>query len=175
LPHAEGAGHDQVTHLIIGQIVAPRGIRGELKVRIETQDPNRFFDLETVYLGEEMVPFGVQRARLFKKQALLQLDGIDDRNTAELWRGAFVYVDIEQAIVLEEGEYYTFEIEGLAVTTDEGEDLGEVTDVITTGANDVYVVRGPSGEILLPAIADVILDIDLENGHMLVHVPEGLR
>ena len=161
-------------YLVIGRIVAPRGIRGELKVEIESQYPERFYDLTEVYLGPELVRFAVRRARLFKGQALLQLEGIEDRTTAETWRWAYVYVHIDDAIPLEEGEYFYHEIEGLTVFDERGQTLGIVEEVLATGANEVYVVRGPGGELLLPAIRDVILAIDLEAGTMVVRVPEGL-
>jgi 16S rRNA processing protein RimM len=170
-----GADADSVAFLAIGRIVAPRGVRGELRVAIETQEPERFTTLTQVYLGEGHQPFVVQRGMLFKGQALLRLEGISDRNAAEAWRGAYVYVPIADALPLEEDEYYYFEVEGLRVSTTEGEELGEVVEVLATRANDVYVVHGPAGEILIPAIKQVVVAIDLEAGTMLVTLPPGLR
>ena len=165
----------EVLFLAIGKIVAPRGIRGELKVNSETEEPARCYDLEEVYLGEEHVRFVVRRVRLHKNQALLQLEGIEDRDEAELWRDAYVYVHIKDALPLREGEYYYHQIEGLDVLSEEGVLLGKVTEIIATGANDVYVIEGAEGELLLPAIKDVILEVDLDRGVMIVRVPEGLR
>lgn len=164
----------QVEYLVIGQIVAPRGVHGELKVRIETEDPERFYDLQRVYLGEEHRPFEVTRARLFKGQALLRLEGVDDRDAAEVWRGSYVQVHIEDALPLREDEYYHYQLQGLAVVSVGGETLGHVSDIIATGANDVYIVRGERGEILIPAIRDVVLSIDLDSNTMIVRLPEGL-
>jgi 16S rRNA processing protein RimM len=164
-----------VTHLVIGQIVAPRGLRGELKVRAETEDPERFLRLREVFIGEQFTRFEVRSARLAKNQVLLQLSGIEDRDAAERWRGAYVWVPIEDALPLAEGEYYYHQIEGLAVVTVDGEALGRVARILTTGANDVYVVSGDKGELLLPAISDVIARVDLGAGTLVVRVPEGLR
>ena len=160
---------------MIGQIVGPRGVRGELKVRVESDDPTRFLHLREVLLGEGLRPFRVQAARLHKNMALLTLESVVDREAAEAWRGAYVYVHIDNALPLSEDEYYFHQLEGLAVATCEGEPLGHVQEVLTTGANDVYVVRGEGGEILLPAIKETILRIDLDKGVMIVRVPDGLR
>jgi len=172
---ASSAETGQLTHLVIGRVVAPRGLGGELKVAIETDQPDRFLQLRKVYLGDGLACFKVQRARLHRGQALLQLQGIADRNAAEAWRGAHVSVSMQDALPLEEGEYYCHQIEGLDAVTTEGERLGRVTGVLATGANDVYVVRGDQGELLLPAVKDVIVRVDLEAGMLVVRLPEGLR
>lgn len=173
-----GRAHSQIkgqfTHLVIGRVVAPRGLRGELKIAIETDDPERFGLLGEVYLGDGLVRFEVKRARLHGGQALLQLGGIESRTAAEQWRNAYVYVPLEEALPLSEGEYYYHQIEGLTVITVGGEVLGRVTEVLPTGANEVYVVQGDEGEILLPALKDVIIRIDLDAGTMVVRLPNGL-
>lgn len=161
-------------YLAIGEIVAPRGVLGELRVQIISDEPNRFLALTHVYLGPEHTEFSVRRSRVHKGQALLQLFGVDDRDAAEAWRGATVYVSLDEAVPLEEGEFYHYQVLGLDVVTDAGESLGRLREILPTGANDVYVVRGKRGEILLPAIKDVVLEIDLQAGVMRVHLPEGL-
>ncbi|NLT74813.1 MAG: 16S rRNA processing protein RimM [Chloroflexi bacterium] len=161
-------------YLVVGQIVAPRGLRGELKVRVETENPDRFEDLDHLYVGPERRRYTLRGARQMKGFALLLLDGVADRDAAEQLRGLFLYVDQGNALPLGEGEYYQHQIEGLEVFREDGQRLGEVTGVLETGANDVYVVHGPAGEILLPAIRDVISAIDLEAGTMTVRIPEGL-
>jgi len=161
-------------HLVIGQVVGTRGLRGELKIRVETQDPERFHLLDTVYLGDEFAPFQVQHVRLHRNQVLLQLHGIEDIETAEDWRDAWVYIHVNDAIPLEEGEYYFYQLRGLAVINEEGEPLGTLVEILPTGANDVYVIKGNRGELLLPAIKDTILDVDLENRTMTVRIPDGL-
>lgn len=175
-PVRKAASQDEPpSYLAIGKIVAPRGVRGELRVHVETEIPERFQVLEQVYVGPEHVCLAVRRARLFKGQALLQLEGIDDRDAAEAWRNAYVYVPMEEALPTGDDEYYHHEIMGLSVVTEDGKTLGRVAEILATGANDVYVIRGPRGEVLLPAIQDVILDIDLDGQTITVRVPPGIE
>lgn len=162
-------------YLVIGQVVGVRGLSGELKVRIESDDPERFYALEWAYLGDERRRMRVESVRLFKGAALVRLEGVSDRTAAEAYRGQYMRVAAEDALPLEEGEYYVHQIEGLQVRSDLGEELGHVHEVLVTGANDVYVVRGAHGELLLPAIKEVILGVDLEQGVLTVHLLEGLR
>ncbi len=175
---SEGAGaadrHD-VRFLAIGRVVAPRGVRGELKVAIETDTPERFLRTSRVFMGEDHKVYTVRTARLHQGNALLRLAGIETRDDAEAWRNAYVYVSLEDAVPLDDGEYYHHQIEGLRVRTTEGEDLGRVTEVLQTGANDVWVVRGRGGEVLIPALKDVIVGVDLDAGAVTVALPEGLR
>ncbi len=171
--HSPGAAAT-VPFLIIGRIVAPHGVRGELRVSIETDDPSRFLALDRVYLGDKHVLHRVLGARLHKGQALLRLDGVHDRDEAETLRGVLVHVSAEDALPLGQDEYYQHQILGLDVVTESGEHVGRVREILLTGANDVYVVRGHRGEVLLPAIRETILRVDLENSQMIVRVPEEL-
>jgi 16S rRNA processing protein RimM len=116
----------------------------------------------------------VVSARRHLQYLILRLEGVEDRSTADLLRERYVMVPLEDAVPLEEGEFYLFQAIGLAVSTAEQEHLGEIVDVLETGANDVYVVQGPRGEILIPAIADCILDIDIEARTMTVQLMDGL-
>jgi 16S rRNA processing protein RimM len=162
-------------YLAVGRILRPWGVRGELKVEILTEDPARFERLETVYVGLEFVPYRLERARLHRGAVLLKLAGCDDRNAAEALRGLLIQVAMADALPLEEGEYWIHQIIGLEVWTSAGDLLGTVQEVLETGANDVYIVRGRSGrEVLIPALKSVVLDIDLVAGRMLVELPEGL-
>ncbi len=167
--------------MAIGQVVGVHGVRGEVKVEILTEDPHRFGRLQRVFVGpdgQEPAPWPLEGYRLHQGRALLKLQGCDDRNRAETLRGFLVQVPLEEAIRLEEGEYYEHQILGLEVWTGTGEFLGQVVDILYTGANDVYVVRGsgPAGdELLLPAIADVIREVDLEAGRLVVELLDGLR
>ena len=164
-----------LAYLAVGQIMAPRGLAGELKVRIEVNTEKRFLLYKQVYLGEERSPYAVSRARIHRGQGLLQLEGIADRGAAEALRDAWVYVHIDDSLPLEEDQYFIHDILGLQAVTVEGEELGRIREVLQTGANDVYVVLGPEGEILLPAIAEVITAIDLAAGTMRVKLLDGLR
>ncbi len=162
-------------YVTVGRILAPHGIRGEVKVEIMTDFPERFTKRPLLYLGKEARPVQVDSARFFKRFVLLKLDGYPDRSSVEGLRGELLQVPVEETVPLEEGEYYLYQMLGLRVVTDEGRELGEITEVIETGANDVYVVRGESGEILLPDTDEVILDVDMEEGKVTVHLIPGLE
>lgn len=161
-------------YLVIGRIARPWGIQGEVKVEIITDFPDRFSLLRKVYLGPEAVPFALKSSRLHKGAALLKLEGCHDRAAVEKLRGQLVQIPIEEAVPLEQDEYYEHQIVGLAVWTTEGEHLGAVDEVISTGSNDVYVVRGKEREVLIPAIEDVVLEINLAQGRLVVELMEGL-
>ena len=169
-------------YLVIGRVARPWGVRGEVKVEIITDFPDRFSRLRKVYLGPQAMPFTVEGFRLHKGMALLKLKGCHDRTAIERLRGQLVQIPIEEAVPLEQDEYYEHQIVGLAVWTTGGEHLGTVDEVIPTGSNDVYVVRGQAcpedsrrgREILIPAIEDVVLEIDLAEGRMVVELMEGL-
>ena len=166
--------------LVIGKVIGVHGVGGELKVQIISEDPHRFGRLERVYAGledSEPVPWLLERFRLHKGHALLKFAHCSDRNTAGTFRGYLLHVPLKEAIPLEEGDYYEYQILDLDVWTVSGEHLGKVVEIIDTGANDVYVVRGAypgQPEILLPAIESVVLEVDLESGRMVVELPEGL-
>ncbi len=166
--------------LVIGQVVGAHGVLGELKVQILTEDARRFGLLEQVYVGledEEPVAWSLEGYRLHTGRALLKLKGCDDRTAAAAMRGYLVQVPREEAIPLEEGEYFEHQILGLEVWTSAGELLGEVVDILYTAANEVYVVQGPNlgrRELLIPAIEDVVLEVDLEAGRLVVELLEGL-
>jgi 16S rRNA processing protein RimM len=143
-------------------------------VEIMTDFPDRFALLRKVYLGPRAVPFALEGFRLHKGSALLKLEGCHDRATVEKLRGQLVQIPIEEAMPLEQDEYYEHQIVGLAVWTAEGERLGTVDEIISTGSNDVYVVRGEERDILIPAIEDVVLEINLAKGRLMVELMEGL-
>jgi 16S rRNA processing protein RimM len=141
-----------------------------------TDFPERFDTIKVVYLGGALKAerWQVTATRWHKDRVLLTLQGCEDRTSAERLRGLLVQIPIEEAMPLPEDEYYPHELIGLDVVTVEGEELGRISEVLFTNANDVYVVIGPRGQILLPAIADVIDRIDLDAGQMLVTLMEGL-
>lgn len=161
--------------LVIGEITKPHGVRGEMRVMPLTDRPERFTWLQEIYLGENgETPVPVAMARLHQNFVLLKLKGYETRDAAESLRGTKLFIPADQAIPLEEGEYYLYELIGMDVLTDAGEHLGEVTDVIETGANNVFVVEGAEQELLIPDIPDVILDIDFEDGRITVQPLPGL-
>lgn len=166
-------------YLAIGRIIAPHGIRGEVKVEALTDFPERFKAGSNAFLGtgtEDPVARSVKisAARPHKGGFLVKLDIVPDRNAAELVRGRYLLIPAADAMPLGEHENYLHDLIGLQVATTDGRDLGELREVLFTNANDVYVVRGPAGEVLLPAIRDVVLQVDLSARRMVVALPEGL-
>lgn len=144
-------------------------------MKIITDYPEKLLQIETLYVGPDHLPYRVRRMRRHFDGMIIQLDGVADRNAAEALREMMVYIHISDAVPLEEGEYYLFQIEGIRVVTDEGLELGHLTNLIETGANDVYVITGPQGqEILIPAIPEVIQEVDTAGGVMTVHLLDGL-
>lgn len=177
LPQATRSFFMPVEFLAIGRILRPHGVRGELLLETLTEFPAHLAEVDTVYIGAEAepAPHPLRRARLHQKELLLQLGDCADRDAADAYRGQTVFIRQEQAAPLPPGRYYHHQIIGLAVVSDTGEALGNVAEILETGSADVYVVRGESGELLLPAIKDVILSIDLDAKRLTVHVLEGLR
>ncbi len=158
--------------LTIGRILAPWGIKGEVKIQVLTDFPDSFATQNQVYLRGH--PLTIERSWHHDKHLIIKLGTIDDRGAAEKLRGCDVEIPLSQAHTLPEGEYYPLQLIGLKVQTEEGEPLGEVVDIWLRESNDVYVVRGQRGQILVPAIEDVVRSIDLENGIMVIEVMNGL-
>lgn len=166
-------------YLAIGRIIAPHGIRGEVKVEVLTDFPERFKPGTHVFLGAgtedpEARPAKIAAARPHKGGFLVKLDIVPDRNAAELVRNRYLLIPAADAMPLGEHENYLHDLIGLEVETTDGQHLGELREVLFTNANDVYVVRGAAGEVLLPAIRDVVLQVDLPARRMVVALPEGL-
>lgn len=165
---------DRPAYLAVARVVAPWGSRGEVKVEVLTDFPERFAWTRQLYLGEGR-PVALEGYRMQGDRfAILKLAGCDDRRAASALRGQLLQVPVEEAAPLAEGEYYFYQILGLEVWTTGGEHLGRVGEILSTGSNDVYLVRGERGEILLPAIAQVIRRIDLEEGRLIIEPMPGL-
>ncbi len=163
--------------LRVGVIASTHGIRGEVKVFPLTEDVNRFRDLKKVYLesGGEQTPLEVGSVKFFKQFAILKFKGIEDINEVEKYKGCYLLVDRKDAIPLEKDEYYIADMIGMDVYAEDGKKIGILEDVMKTGANDVYVVRPETGsQILIPAIRQCILNVDVEGNRMDVHLLEGL-
>lgn len=164
-------------YLEIGQIVNTSGLKGFLKVIPLTDDITRFEDLKTVYIQEkkDLVEFKIQEVKYSKNMVLLKLEGIDDIGEAEKFKNFYIKINRKDAVELEENSYFIVDIIGCKVFTDENEFLGKVIDVFQTGSNDVYTVKNNEDkEILLPAIEDVIKDIDIANKKIVVKLMDGL-
>lgn len=164
--------------LQVGVITSTHGIKGEVKVFPTTDDPARYSYLKEVILdtGKEKIDLKVSGVKYFKQYVIVKFKGIDDINDIEKYKGSTLWVTRENAVPLEENEYFIADLIGLKVITDKGEEFGELTDVMQTGANDVYVVETykDNKEVLLPVIDECVLDVDLEKGIVTVHIMEGL-
>lgn len=166
---------EQIQTLAIGRILAPHGLRGEMRMQIWTHFPERIPSIPSVSFDDDPETFKVRRARVTDKAAIIRVEGISTREAADERRGAVVRIALEHAAPLEEDEFYQFQLIGLDVVTAAGEPLGTLADIIETGANDVYLVRDAEGkEVLLPALKSVILDVNLEHNRMTVQPPEYL-
>ena len=155
-------------YLMIGEITKPQGVRGEVKVRPCTCDPERFDGLETVYVksGEQYSPIAVQVNRLAPDAVYMNIEGVSDRDAAEKLRGTLLYIDRAHAVALDEDTTFLADLYGLHGVVNDGRDLGKLVEVMQPGGNDVYVFQGPLGEVLVPALKSVVLAVDLEAGEM---------
>lgn len=163
--------------LQVGVITSTHGVRGEVKVFPTTDDAARFKKLKNVILdtGKEKLELEIAGVKFFKNMVILKFKEFDNINDVEKYRQKGLFVTRENAVKLKKDEYFIADLIGLAVWTDEGEKLGTLTDVLQTGANDVYTVRMKDGDdVLVPAIKDCIQDVDLEEHRMTVHLLPGL-
>lgn len=163
--------------LQVGIITSTHGVRGEVKVYPTTDDPRRFRRLKEVVLdtGKEKMNLEIEGVKFFKQFVILKFKGLDNINDIEKYRQKSLYVTRKNAVRLQRDEYFMADLIGLKVQDEDGKELGTVKDVIETGANDVYEVEMADGKsLLLPAIKQCILNVDVENGTMQVHVLEGL-
>ena len=163
--------------LQVGIIASTHGVRGEVMVYPTTDDPRRFRRLKEVVLdtGKEKMNLEIEGVKFFKQFVILKFKGLDNINDIEKYRQKSLYVTRKNAVRLQRDEYFIADLIGLKVQDEDGKELGTVKDVIETGANDVYEVEMADGKsLLLPAIKQCILNVDVENGTMQVHVLEGL-
>ena len=163
--------------LKVGVITTTHGVRGEVKVFPTTDDAERFLELEYVLLdtGRELRRLDIKNVRFFKNLVILKFDGIDNINDIEKYKGKDLWIPREEAQELGEDEYYIADLQGLNVVLEDGTEFGTLRDVMETGANDGYIIdSNEHGEVLLPAIKECILDVDLEKNTMTVHLMKGL-
>ena len=163
--------------LQVGAVTSTHGLAGEVKVFPTTDDPKRFKKLKQVLLdtGKDMLPLGVEHVKFFKNMVILKFKGYDRIEDIIGFKGKNLYVTRENAVRLKKDEYFIADLIGMKVYTEDEAYLGELTEVITTGANDVYTVRMENGkDVLIPAIGQCILNVDVEHETMQVHLLEGL-
>ncbi len=156
----------------IGEILSPWGVEGQLKVRVLTDFPERFSPLSNIYIKHQ--PTTIKSAIWQKDRVIIKLDSIDSYQEAQGLRGQPIEIHRSQIKPLPDGQYYHFQLIGLEVQTTKGEPLGNISQILTTAGNDVYVVKGSEGEILIPAVTDVVKSVDIKRGLMIIEAIEGL-
>ena len=165
---------DSTDSVTVGWISALHGISGEVLVRLFSDDPHRFDPDTVLYCNDS--PLQIEFSNINRtRQAIIKFDGIDSPEVAQNLVSHWLTIPKDSVAELPEGEYFHFQLLGLLVITDENEKLGVVTEVIETGSNDVYVVDGAGGQLLLPAIANVVREVKIEEGVMVVHLMDGMR
>jgi 16S rRNA processing protein RimM len=164
-------------YIRVGVITTTHGLKGEVKVFPTTDEINRFDDLKKVYLdsGKEYIPLSIEHVKYFKQLVILKFEEINDINDIEKYRGKDLFIPRDEAIALNEDEYFIFDLIDSEVYTEDGDKLGIVTEILTSSANDVYVVKTKDNkEVLLPSIKECILDVDTVNKKIIVHLMDGL-
>lgn len=164
-------------YLQVGVIASTHGIKGEVKVFPTTDDAARFRELRQVILdtGKEQIPMEIENVKFFKQYVILKFKGIDNINDIEKYRKLPLLVARENAVELNKDEYFITDMIGMRVLTEDGETFGVLKDVMETGANDVYVIDSREhGEVLVPAIHECILDVDIDSQEMKIHLLQGL-
>lgn len=163
-------------HLAVGRVIRPHGLRGALLIERTSDIILGLQPGSSVFLGPDLRAFIVKSLSIHQKKILMALQGIENRDFAEQFRDQNLHVPFKEAQTLPEGVYYYWQLLGIAVFSDQGEFLGDLSEILETGANDVYLIRSPSGEeLLLPAIEAVIREVDLQSKRMTVHLLPGLR
>ena len=163
--------------LKVGVITTTHGFRGEVNVYPTTDEPERFLELDYVLLdtGRELRKLEIKNVKFFKNLVILKFKGVDNINDIEKYKGRDLWIPREEGQELEEDEYYIADLLGMSVVLEDGQEFGTLKDVMETGANDVYIIDSAEhGEVLLPAIRECILDVDLEKNVMTIHLMKGL-
>lgn len=164
-------------YLEIGQIVNTFGIKGMVKVKPFTDDISRFDELKKIYIKTKnnKEEYEIEQVKYHKNMVLIKLKGIETPEQANLLRDSYLIINREDAKPLEKDTYYIVDLIGLQVYTDEGKLLGILEDIFNTGSNDIYVVKDELGkQILLPAIKEVIKEVNIENKKIIIHLIKGL-
>jgi 16S rRNA processing protein RimM len=172
------ADNDKIEYIRIGYVTKPHGVNGEVKVAVLSDDPERFEKMNTVMIGTEIVKeeFTILSVKYFKGDAILKFKNVDSVEDAEKIRGKYLLIEEKDALKLPEGSYYIFELIGCSVYDVGGTFLGKIVEVLATGSNDVYLVKkaGEEGQILIPALKNVVRSVSVAEKKIVVELPEGL-
>ena len=181
LPPSDPASQELVA---VARIIGAHGREGEIRVKVTSDVPGRFDEGQTLFVSQDGVASDGQTCRIANSRStgskgndvlIISLHGYRDRDQALKLAGHWLWVPQSEVPAAEEGEYFHYQLIGLKVRTVDGEDLGELAEILETGSNDVYVVAGDGGEVLVPALSRVVREIDIDAGLMVVDLPEGLR
>ena len=164
-PHAD---------VLVGRVLKPHGLTGELHVQPITDSPNRFASGELLFLAGRQYRSEYARHQTHAS-LVLKLEGIDSSEDAQALHGVSIFVPRDRVPPLPQGQYYYFQLLEMEVYTSTGEHLGRISEIMETGSNDVYVVTNGPQEILIPALDDVITNVDIEARRMVINLPDGLR
>lgn len=168
---AESSSPDSV---IVAQVLGPHGRDGGLNVRLLSDLAGRFDPGSPLLIDER--PYSISSSRQTgPDNALIWLEGISTRSQAAPLAGKYLTASPDSNVELEEGEYFHYQLIGMRVRTEEGEELGDIQEILETGSNDVYIVRGDGGELLIPAVTHVVLEVNVAANAMRVRLPDGLR
>jgi len=168
------AKDDAADWVLIGVIAGAHGVKGEMKVNLETDFPDRFKRLRTVYVGKDHVPMRLESARRLGDRVAIRLADCTDRDAAQALHGTLLFIPSRDMMPLPAHTYYRDQIVGLRVVTTAGDVLGTITEILVTGSNDVYVARDEQREILIPALKEIVREVDVNGGRMVIEPMDGL-
>ncbi len=160
--------------VIVARVIGPHGRDGGLNIQLLSDAPGRFDPGRVLLIDGRSCPISAAR-QTGPDNALLWLEGFSTRRQAASLTGKYLAANPDSEELLEEGEYFHYQLIGMRVRTEEGEELGEIEEILETGSNDVYIIRDGGNELLIPATAQVVLDVDVAASAMLVRLPDGLR
>lgn len=158
----------------VGKILRPHGIKGEILIQINRENPEGFLGLPYIIIEDETDVFEIESFRSHKKNYIMKLVGITHINQVENWRGRAVYADEWPEEALAEDEYYVEDLIGMKVIDERGRAIGRLVSVMETPANEIYLVDGPFGQVMIPAVGEFILDVSISSGEIHVHLVEGM-
>lgn len=170
----EGESPQKDLRLAVARVVAPHGLKGEVSAEILTEFPKRFKGLRRLYIGDSETTLFIEGHRFHKDRVLLKFRDIDSPEDANKLRDVMLTIPADEAVQLPRDRFYHYQLVGLQVSTVDGQDLGKLEEILTTTSNDVFVVRGTRGEILLPATKEVVREIDVAAGKMIVQPLAGM-
>lgn len=158
----------------IGTILRPHGIKGEILIQFNRENAEGILQVPYIIIENELDVFDIEVLRSHKKNYIMKLVGINHIDQVESWRGRSLFVDEWPEEILDEGEYYVEDLIGMDVIDESGRLIGRLTSVMDTPANEIYLIEGPFGQVMIPAVAEFILEISLKDKKILVHLLEGM-